>query len=125
MNEQEEQESSMYGQLAMGVGFYVLMHVLVWFSTNLQFIESWKDKAFLMSMILSIPITICAYMGTKYTYYALSESAWSSRFVGFGTSYLVFPLLTWMILSESMFTPKTIICIFLSFIIVAVQVWMP
>jgi hypothetical protein len=37
----------------------------------------------------------------------------------------VFPIFTWLILNETMLTPKTIICIGLSFIIIGVQVWMP
>ena len=115
----------MYEQLAIGVAFFTIMHVAVWFSTNLQFIDSWQDKSFLIAIALSIPITCVAYMGTKFTYHALNDSAWSSRFIGFGTSWLVFPALTWLILHESMLTPKTLICIGLSLIIIGVQVWMP
>ena len=118
-------DRSMYEQLIIGVTFFTLMHVAVWFASNLQFIDGWKDNSFLIAMVLSLPITCLAYMGTKFTYHALNDSAWSSRFIGFGTSWLVFPLLTWLILHESMLTPKTIICIGLSFIIIGVQVWMP
>lgn len=120
-----EKDRSVYEQLAIGVAFFTLMHITVWFASNLQFIDGWKDKAFLIAISLSIPITCLAYMGTKFTYHALNDSVWSSRFIGFGTSWLVFPILTWLILHESMFTPKTIICIGLSFIIIGVQVWMP
>ena len=67
----------MYEQLAIGVAFFTLMHVTVWFAANLQFIESWKDKAFLIALSLSLPITCLAYMGTKFTYHALNDSAWS------------------------------------------------
>lgn len=120
-----EKDRSMYEQLIIGVVFFTIMHAAVWFASNLQFIDGWKDKSFLIAILLSIPITCLAYMGTKFTYHALNDSAWSSRFIGFGTSWLIFPLLTWLILNESMFTPKTLICIVLSFIIIGVQVWMP
>tara|TARA_Y100001937_G_C7001176_1_gene276548 strand:- start:324 stop:728 length:405 start_codon:yes stop_codon:yes gene_type:complete len=125
LSEFANKERGMYEQLAIGVAFYTVMHIAVWFGTNLQFIDGWKDKSFLIAIALSIPITCMAYMGTKFTYHALSDSAWSSRFIGFGTSWLVFPILTWVFLHESMLTPKTLICIALSFIIIGVQVWMP
>ena len=115
----------MYEQLLIGAGIFTLMHIGVWFASNLQFIDGWKDKSFMVAIALSIPITCLAYLGTKFSYHALDDSAWGSRFIGFGTSYLVFPLLTWLILNETMLTPKTIICIALSFIIIGVQVWMP
>jgi hypothetical protein len=35
----------------------------------------------------------------------------------------VFPILTWWLLKESMFTPKTMVCIALSFLIVCIQVF--
>jgi hypothetical protein len=36
-------------------------------------------------------------------------------------SYLTFPLLTWWLLNESMFTMKTMLCVTLSFMIIAIQ----
>lgn len=52
-----------------------------------------------------------------------TESVWSARFVGFGASYMVFPLLTYFLLGESMFEPKTLICIALSVLILLVQLY--
>ena len=104
---------------------FLLMHVLAWFSSNAQFInEAWKDKSLLISMIVSIPLSLCAYYGTKLGYEPLGNSVWGIRFVAFGISYLVFPILTYYMLGESMFTLKTMICIFLSIIMIAVQILM-
>ena len=41
----------------------------------------------------------------------------------FCMSYLTFPILTWWLLHESMFTTRTLLCIFLSFCIMGVQFW--
>jgi len=110
-------------QLLGGISLFVLMHTLVWWGTNAQFIEGWdKKQALILSMFLAIPITLVAFYASRLTYDALNEQAWSVRFVGFGVSYLVFPLLTWLFLNESMFTMKTLICIFLSFLIIYVQI---
>tara|TARA_R110000751_G_scaffold46421_4_gene104498 strand:+ start:346 stop:531 length:186 start_codon:yes stop_codon:yes gene_type:complete len=49
--------------------------------------------------------------------------AWGPRLLGFGLSYLVFPFLTYYYFGESVFSPKTLICIILSVIIVGIQVF--
>jgi hypothetical protein len=51
------------------------------------------------------------------------EELWTARLLAFAASYLVFPFLTWWIMHESPFTTKTIVCILLSFVIVAVQLF--
>ena len=76
-------------------------------------------------MGLAIPTSLLAYYATRIGYSALGDSVWSLRFIGFGTSYLVFPVLTWLLLGESMFNLKTMLCIGLSFVIVGIQLWMP
>ena len=82
-----------------------------------------SEKSLLISLALGVPISGLANFGSRFTYDALENSAWAVRFVAFGTSYLVFPFLTWWMLKESMFTPKTLTCIGLSLIIVAIQVF--
>jgi hypothetical protein len=55
--------------------------------------------------------------------YAGLESAWGSRLLGFGLSYVSFPILTWLLLGESAFTPKNMISPFLAFTLVAIQIF--
>ena len=115
----------MWSKLLLGVMLFACLHVLVWFTVNLQFVKGdISSKSLQISILLSIPATLCAYFASRYTYEAL-HSAWSVRFISFGVSYLIFPILTWRILSESMLTPKTLICILLSIIIVLVQIFWP
>lgn len=111
-------------KLAVGCLLFCLLHVMVWFSTNLQFVKGFESSKTLMYAIgLSIPITITAYFATKITYGALSDSLWAVRFIAFGMSYLIFPVLTWLLLGESMFTFKTLTCVLLSVLIVFIQVF--
>ncbi len=108
-----------------GACFFAILHVLVWFSTNTQFISDyWKDKSLYISLACSIPISLLAYYGTRYAYSGLGESAWGSRFLAFGISYLVFPILTYAFLGESMFTMKTLLCVILSFAIISIQIFL-
>ena len=102
---------------------FVLLHILSWFASNSQLInDNWEEKSFLIMIAASIPIGLCEYYGTKIGYEALDSSAWGVRFVAFGASYLIFPILTYFMLGESMLTLKTMICILLSIIMIAVQI---
>jgi len=110
-------------QLIFGALLFTIMHVLVWWGCNAQFIDGWSQKSALMlSVSLSLPITLLAFFASKNLYEALDTQLWAVRFVAFGISYLVFPVLTWHFLGESMLTAKTIICILLSCLIIYVQI---
>ncbi len=101
---------------------FLLLHVMVWFSTNLQFIDSnWAAKSFWITLGLAIPTSVLAYYGTRFGYAALGESAWGVRFLAFALSYLTFPIMTYYFLGESMFTLKTMLCILLSCAILFIQ----
>jgi hypothetical protein len=111
--------------LTLGISLFALLHILVWFSANLQFVDGFESsKIIIVSLILSIPTTLCAFYASRATYIAMEESLWSVRFIAFGISYLVFPFLTWIFLNESMFTFKTIVCVLLSVLIVCIQVFL-
>jgi hypothetical protein len=103
---------------------FTILHIFVWFSANAQLVsESWREKSLLLALGLSIPISMLAYYGTRIGYEALGESAWGVRFLAFGSSYLVFPILTYLLLGESMFTLKTMLCVMLSCVIIAIQIF--
>ena len=102
---------------------FLVAHTLAWFQLNSQFVwEWWQDKPLVAVGIFSIPMGLCFWHGTKFLV-ADTVELWSSRLVAFAASYLIFPLLTWWLAHESPFTTKTLICIFLSCLIVAVQLF--
>ena len=120
----ERGHGRVWSNLGIGVALFITLHIMIWFSTNLQFVSEYAaQKSLAVTLALSIPISLCAYYGSRFTYEALENSVWAVRFIGFGTSYLIFPILTWVLLRESMFTPKTLVCILLSIIIVCIQVF--
>jgi len=114
----------MSSNLAASVALFAIMHGLVWFSSNAQFVESLKSKAMLLCIILAVPTSVMSLYAVKYGYDAF-ENLWSVRLMGFGMSYMIFPLLTWVFMKESPFNLKTMICIALSFAIIGVQLWNP
>ena len=103
----------------------IAIQAMVWFSTNLQLVKGFDEsKAFLYCVIMAIPISITSFYATRIGYSAL-ESLWSLKLIGHATGYLVFPFLTWFLLSESPFNFKTMSCIFLGFTIVLIQIFYP
>lgn len=101
---------------------FILMHILVWYGSNAQFILSNQKKSVLLSLALSLPISLLALYSTRSSYAAF-ESLWATRMFAFGTSYLIFPVLTWWHMGESPFNVKTAISILLSCVLVFIQVF--
>jgi len=109
--------------IALGSILYLFGHGLSWFLSNSQLVwDWWKDKPFITCMIYAVPASMLFWYGTKYSYAGLGE-AWGARLLAFGLSYVTFPILTYVFLQESMFTPKTLSCVFLSVCIVMIQVF--
>lgn len=98
-------------------------HLLSWYATYSQFIWQWcRDNLILLPLIFSVPTGYLFTYGMRFLVQEMDE-VWGPRLVAFGISYLVFPLLTYWYFDESMFSPKTLVCIFLSITIVIIQVF--
>lgn len=111
--------------LLSGLSLMLVMHTCIWFSTNLQLMSNpvWKERGLILAIVLAIPISLLAFYSTRLLYDGLNGTAWGVRLAAFGMSYVTFPVLTWLLLHESMFTPKTMTCIFLSLLIVLIQIF--
>ena len=110
-------------EIVRSCGLFAFAQTMVWFQLYSQYIwKWWENKPFVAAVIFGIPASVCFWYGTRIAVDATNE-AWASRMLGFGMSYVTFPLLTWWLLHESMFTTKTMICVFLSFVIVGVQLF--
>ena len=111
-----------------GIFLFLLSHIFIWISVCFQFIDFDKESfwatvnSFWFMICLAIPTSICSYYANKICYQALEDSAWALKFFASGTSYIIFPLMTWFLLKESMFTPKVLVSLFLSAIIIWIQV---
>tara|TARA_R110000824_G_scaffold173597_1_gene351733 strand:+ start:3458 stop:3811 length:354 start_codon:yes stop_codon:yes gene_type:complete len=107
-----------YGSLLLLLG-----QVFAWFLNNSQFVwEWWEDKPLLTAALYSFPVSLSFWWGAKLSYEALG-TAWSSRLLGFGLSYISFPILTWILLGESAFTPKNIMSSLLALTLVGIQIF--
>ena len=110
-------------KLLIAAGLILLGHIAAWYGTYSIFIWKWcKDNINLLPLIFAIPTQYFFLYGMKFTVEELG-AVWGARLMGFGLSYLIFPLLTYYYFGENMFAPKTLICVGLSCAIVGIQVF--
>ena len=109
--------------LYIGIALVFLGQVIGWFQLNAQYLSSWwAGKPWLAAIILGIPCS----MAFWYSWRMIVDetgSAWTARFIGSSAGLIVFPILTWFLLGETMFTPKTMICLSLAVLIILIQLF--
>ena len=96
-------------------------NIIIWYQLNGQLVwDFWKTwKGITAALLLGIPITGLFYLATKIGYQGFGN-LWSVRFMGFATSMMTFPIMTWLYLGEAI-TLKTLITILLAIIIMILQ----
>ncbi len=101
---------------------FMLGSTFAFLQNNMQFIvPEWKDKALLVALVFAVPTSLC-YIHSYGFFVNQYSSAWSGKFILFGISYILSPLLIFTFLGESPFNLKTILCMLLSIVIVTIQV---
>ena len=105
----------------MTIGIFLLNNILIWYQLNSQLVWDWAKgtKSMWLMSLLGIPISLLFWWATKIGYQGFGN-LWAVRFVGFATSMLTFPIMTWLYLGE-VITLKTIITILLAIIIMILQ----
>ena len=100
---------------------FVLGQVLIWYQLNSQLVWDWAKgtKSMWIMSLLGIPISLLMWLCTKWGYIGFG-SLWAVRWMAFSTSMLVFPIMTYFYLGETI-TLKTLISIILSIIIMLLQ----
>jgi len=107
----------------IGISFFTVGNILAWFQFNSQFVWPWwQNKPVLANVIFAVPMGLCFWHAIKYIV-AGSGELWTSKLVGFGVSNVVFAILTYALVKESMFTPKTMTCLGLAAIIILIQIF--
>ena len=102
------------------IGF-VLANILVWYQLNSQLVWDWAkgSKSMWTMSLFGIPISLLFWLATKWGYMGFGN-LWAVRWLTFGSSMLVFPLMTYFYLGE-VITLKTLISIILALIIMILQ----
>ena len=110
-------------KILIGSLFFVAGNVLAWFQYNSQFVwEWWEDRPLLSNFIFAIPMGICFWYAAKYI---VEDTGylWSSKLIGFGIGNIIFAIFTYVFLKESIFVPKTMLCLLLAMAIIGIQIF--
>ena len=100
---------------------FICANILVWYQLNSQLVWDWAKgyKSMWIMSLLGIPISMLFWLCTKWGYVGFGN-LWSVRWLAFGTSMIVFPIMTYFYLGE-VITLKTLISIILSILIILLQ----
>ena len=100
---------------------FIVCNLVIWFQLNGQLVwDFWKSpKGIVTSLLMGIPITAMFWLATKWGYQGFG-TLWPVRFMGFATSMMTFPVLTYFYLGEAI-TLKTAITILLAIAIMILQ----
>ena len=100
---------------------FLLNNILIWYQLNSQLVWDWAKgaKSMWIMSLLGVPISILFWYATKWGYIGFGN-LWAVRFMGFATSMMTFPIMTYLYLGEPM-TFKVIITLFLAIIIMLLQ----
>ena len=101
------------------IGILLVANVVVWFQLNGQLKwDWWKDHVWAVCL-MGIPISYVFWYCTKIGYEGFG-ALWPVRFMGFATSMITFPILTYFYLGETIGL-KTAVTILLSVAIMVIQ----
>ncbi len=106
----------------IGVILAFLAQCLTFFQLQGQFISEWIKNNPLIFSFLGVPISYMFIKATHYLYNHFDGVVWPGRIIGFSAGILAFSILSYFLLGESP-SLKTYVCIFLSILIVLVQVF--
>ena len=101
---------------------FLINNIAIWYQLNGQLVwDFWKSpKGIITSLLLGIPITGLFWLATKWGYIGFGN-LWAVRFMGFATSMMTFPIMTYLLLGEPM-GMKVIATIILAVVIMIIQV---
>ena len=100
---------------------FLLNNILIWYQLNSQLVWDWAKtyKSMWFMSLMGIPISMLFWYATKIGYEGFG-ALWPVRFMGFATSMLTFPVMTYFYLGEAV-SLKTAITILLAIVIMILQ----
>ena len=111
-----------YNKILWCIIIFFVNNIVIWFQLNSQLVWRWAKgpKSMILACVMGIPISMMFWYATKIGYQGFG-TLWPVRFMGFATSMLTFPLLTYWFLNETI-TLKTAVTIMLSIVIMIIQI---
>ena len=106
------------------IGIFLFNNILIWYQLNSQLVWDWAktSKSMWFMSLMGIPISLLFWYATKIGYVGFGN-LWAVRFIGFATSMLTFPLMTYLYLGEAM-SVKTLLTLALATVIMLIQIFL-
>ena len=100
---------------------FLVNNILIWYQLNSQLVWEWAKgaKSMWIMSLLGVPISLLFWYATKWGYIGFGN-LWAVRFMGFATSMITFPIMTYLYLGEPM-TLKVWLTMGLALIIMLLQ----
>ena len=82
----------------------------------------WFPKYFWPVLMMSVPLSWLYIKSVEHFITAFNGQLWPSRLIGFGLGITIFSIMSHYLFKEP-FTPKTLVCIGLGLLIIALQIF--
>ena len=101
---------------------YLISQAFTFYQLQGHLWSKWiKDNPFMMTLI-GVPVGYIVILASREMVSLYDGQTWPNRIIGFSIGVIVFSIMAWAILKEPM-TTKTLICLFLSFLILLIQLF--
>jgi hypothetical protein len=109
--------------LLLGVIYFMIGHVLVWFQLNGQFFKmDWFRKNEIIVACFGFFISFFYIWATKHTVESFNGLLWPARFIGFAIGILIYALFVAIFFNEGI-SMKTFISLMLCILLICIQVF--
>ena len=107
--------------IVLTILIFFFNNIIIWYQLNSQLVWDWAKggKSMWLMALMGIQISLMFWWATKIGYEGFGN-LWAVRFMGFATSMMTFPIMTWLYLGEAL-TLKTILTLLLAVIIMLIQ----
>lgn len=111
-----------YYKIFLGIFFGVIGQVGTFLQLQGSYKFGWYDKYKWIVILVSLPLGYIYMKSVKYFIEGFNGEIWPSRLIGFGVGVIIFTLMSHYIFREPL-NLKNVICLFLGFCIVLVQLF--
>lgn len=109
-------------KILAGILWGIGAQVLTFYQLQGQLKYQWLKDNLWLSLLLGLPISFMFMKSVGSFVSAFGGEIWPSRLIGFGVGVIVFTVMSYLLFKEP-FTTKTLVCLFLGCLIVAIQVF--
>ena len=108
-------------ELVLGVMWFTIAHIVVWFQLNGQFLWPWFRKNEWIVASSGAVISFFYIWGTKHGVAAFDGLLWPNRFLGFSIGILIYGFMVYLFMGESI-NLKTAVSLILCCAVIAIQI---